>query len=77
VNFQIDWRNRCPVGHCLFAGYANGYNGYFPAIVAATQGGYGAGGFITWLQPGAGNAMVDDAVVSVYKMLGRFEDDPR
>jgi neutral ceramidase len=77
VNFQIDWRNRCPVSHCLFAGYANGYNGYFPTIVAATRGGYGADGFMTWLQPGAGDAMVDDAVVSVYKMLGRFGDDPR
>jgi len=77
VNFQIDWRNRCPVEHCLFAGYANGYNGYFPTIVAATRGGYGADGFMTWLQPGAGDAMVDDAVVNVYRMLGRFGDDPR
>jgi neutral ceramidase len=77
VNYQINWRDRCPVEYCLFAGYANGYFGYFPTIHAATLGGYGAGDFMTWLQPGAGNIMVDNAVVEVYQMLGRLTDDPR
>lgn len=77
VEYQMDWRSRCPVDDCLFAGYANGYFAYFPTIKAATIGGYGAGDFMTYLQPGAGDAMVDNAVVDVYKMLGRLTDTPK
>ena len=76
VNFQMDWRARCPVGDCLFLGYANGYFGYFPTIRAATEGGYGAASTSTWIEPGAGERMVDHAVVKVYEMLGLLTDAP-
>jgi len=42
VDFQMNWRDRCPVPHALLLGYTNGYNGYFPTIAAASRGGYGA-----------------------------------
>jgi len=32
VEFQTRWRDACPVADCLFAGYANGYFGYFPTF---------------------------------------------
>jgi hypothetical protein len=76
VNFQMDWRARCPVSDCFFLGYANAYFGYFPTIRAATEGGYGAAGSSTWIEPGAGERMVDHAVIRIYDMLGLFADMP-
>lgn len=76
VDFQINWRDRCPVRDAFFLGYANGYVGYFPTIRMASLGGYGAGSATTWVEPGAGERLVDHAVVKVYEMLGRLTDLP-
>ena len=76
VEFQINWRDRCPVRDAFFLGYANGYFGYFPTIVAAAQGGYGGADATAWIEVGAGERMVDHAVISIYKMLGRLPDAP-
>jgi neutral ceramidase len=76
VEFQINWRQRCPVSDCFFLGYANGYFGYFPTILASTEGGYGAASLSTWIEPGAGERMVDHAVLKVYQMLGLLSDSP-
>jgi len=76
VDFQKNWRDRCPVSTALFLAYTNGYYGYFPTIRASTLGGYGADTVTTWVEPGAGERMVDDAVVRTYKMLGRLRSMP-
>jgi hypothetical protein len=76
VDFQTNWRDRCPVAHALLLGYTNGYNGYFPTIAAASRGGYGAASASTWVELGAGERMVDNAVARVYEMLGRLSDLP-
>jgi neutral ceramidase len=76
VNFQINWRQRCPVAHAFFLGYTNGYFGYFPTIRMASLGGYGAASASTWLEVGAGERMVDRAVVHMYEMLGRLYSEP-
>jgi hypothetical protein len=76
VDFQRNWRDRCPVPHAFFLGYANGYYGYFPTIRAAPMGGYGAGSSSTWLEVGAGERMVDHAVTTIYKMQGKLVDSP-
>ena len=76
VNFQIDWRNRCPVADSLFLAYTNGYYGYLPTIRAAARGGYGASGATTWLQVGAGEQMVDHALVRAYELLGQLQRAP-
>ena len=76
VDFQMNWRDRCPVRHALFLGYTNGYNGYFPTIAAASRGGYGAASASTWVEPGSGERMVDNAVARVYEMLGKLSDLP-
>ncbi|MFZ0518071.1 MAG: neutral/alkaline non-lysosomal ceramidase N-terminal domain-containing protein [Acidobacteriaceae bacterium] len=76
VQFQTDWRDRCPVSACFFLGYTNGYYGYFPTILAATEGGYGAQSATTWAQVGTGERMVNQAVVEIYRMLGRLQDAP-
>lgn len=76
VDFQINWRDRCPVDDAFFLGYANGYFGYFPTLRAASEGGYGTASATTWMEVGAGERMVDHALVRVYEMLGRLTDMP-
>ncbi|MFB3922458.1 MAG: neutral/alkaline non-lysosomal ceramidase N-terminal domain-containing protein [Terriglobia bacterium] len=76
VEYQIDWRNRCPVRDAFFFGYTNGGFGYFPTIDAASWGGYGAGNTATWVSPDAGARMVNHAIIKVYEMLGRLSDTP-
>jgi hypothetical protein len=76
VDFQISWRDRAPVREALFLGYANGYVGYFPTIRGAAMGGYGAASATTWVEVGAGERMVDHALVRLYEMIGRLRDKP-
>lgn len=76
VDFDIDFRARSPVRSSFFVGYANGYFGYFPTIQAAVVGGYGADTVVTRAQVGAGEAMVDHAVVTLYEKLGRLRSIP-
>jgi hypothetical protein len=76
VEFQMDWRNRCPVSDAFLLGYSGGDFGYFPTIRAATYGGYGAGNTATRVELGAGERMVNSALIRVYEFLGRLTDTP-
>jgi hypothetical protein len=76
VDFQINWHQRCPVPHAFLLGYTNGYLGYFPTMRMASLGGYGAASASTWLEVGAGERMVDRAIVHTYEMLGRLFREP-
>ena len=76
VDFQTNWRDRCPVPTALLLGYTNGYNGYFPTVAAASRGGYGAASASTWVEIGAGERLVDRSVAKVYEMLGRLTNMP-
>ncbi|PYX28451.1 MAG: hypothetical protein DMG77_15780 [Acidobacteria bacterium] len=76
VNFQINWRDRCPVPDVFFLGYTNGYFDYLPTIDAAAEGGYGAADSNTYLEVGAGEQILRHALVRVYEMLGRLKDEP-
>ncbi|HTU03468.1 MAG TPA: neutral/alkaline non-lysosomal ceramidase N-terminal domain-containing protein [Candidatus Sulfotelmatobacter sp.] len=77
VDFQVGWRSRCPVRNCFFLGYTNGYFDYFPTILAASQGGYGAGDSNTYVAVGAGERMLDQALVRIHQMLGELNQAPR
>jgi neutral ceramidase len=76
VDFQESWRARCPVSTALFFGYTNGYHGYFPTIAAASRGGYGAASASTWVEVGAGERMVDWALIQTYRMMGKYSTLP-
>jgi hypothetical protein len=76
VYFQLTLRDRCPVKDCLLLGYANGYYDYFPTILAASQGGYGAGDSTTYVSVGAGEHMLDHALIRIYEMLGTLKPVP-
>ena len=75
VEFQMNWRARCPAPHCILLGYANGFFSYLPTIQAAAEGGHG-GALWTRVEPGAGERMIDNAVVRTYEMLGRLKKAP-
>lgn len=77
VDFQIDWRVRCPVGETFFVGYTNGYLDYLPTIRAASEGGYGAGDSNTYVAVGAADQMLRDSLVHIYGMLGKWSELPQ
>lgn len=76
VDFQKEWRRRCPVPDAFFFGYANAHYDYFPTIRQAALGGYGAASSSTQIEPDAGAIMLNHAVVKVYEMLGKLTDAP-
>ncbi len=59
----------------LFFGYANGELGYFPTIRAAAQGGYGATE-ATLVEVGAGERLVDRALIDLAALAGRWARSP-
>lgn len=76
VDFQIDWRARCPVRDAFFLGYTNGYFDYIPTLQAAAAGGYGAADSDTYVEVGAGQLMLDHALAKVDEMLGKLKELP-
>ncbi len=60
----------------IFIGYCNGHHMYFPTIEAAAEGGYGADSAVSWVSIGAGEEMMNHALVTIYKMLGKFSNLP-
>jgi hypothetical protein len=76
VQFQTAIKTRSPVANSFLVGYTNGYHGYFPTIRDAAAGGYG-GKTATYAEPGAGERLTDEALITLYKMTGQLHDVPR
>jgi len=76
VELQMRFRARSPLAQTLFAGYSNGYFGYFPTIEAAAEGGYGANNIMASVEVGAGERMINQALVGLNRLLGRLRDTP-
>lgn len=76
VELGLNFRDRAPAKHAFFAGYFNGYHGYFPTIRAAVEGGYGAEGLVARIEVGAGEAMVNSAIVRLLTMQGMLKPEP-
>lgn len=68
---------RSYVKHTFFFGYCNGYSMYFPTIEAASEGGYGADPGVALAELGAGEQMMDRALINIYRLQGRFAREPR
>jgi len=77
VEFGQAFRDRSPAAFSLFAGYANGYHGYFPTIRAAVEGGYGAEGLVSRAEVGAGETMLDTGLIRLYTLLGQLKPLPK
>jgi len=76
VQFQTDLKARSPIKDTFLVGYTNGFYGYFPTIRDAAAGGYG-GKTATYVAPGAGERLTDEALIALYKMTDQLHDLPR
>jgi neutral ceramidase len=65
-------KERSYVKDTLFFGYCNGHHMYFPTIEAASEGGYGGDATVAPVQIGAGEQMMNQALINIYTMLGKF-----
>ena len=65
-------KERSYVDDTLFFGYCNGHHMYFPTIEAASEGGYGGDAPVAPVQIGAGEQMMNQALINIYTMLGKF-----
>jgi len=68
---------RSYVKHTLFFGYCNGHGMYFPTIEAASEGGYGADPGVSLAELGAGERMMDKALLNIYLLQGKFSRERR
>jgi hypothetical protein len=68
-------KERAYVPHTFFFGYCNGHHMYFPTIEAASEGGYGADPATSPVKLGAGEEMINQALLNLYVMLGKFPDE--
>ena len=55
----------------FFFGYCNGHHMYFPTQEAITLGGYGADPAVSWVEPGAGEQMIDKALANIEEMVAQ------
>ncbi len=59
----------------LLVGYCNGHCMYFPTIEAAAEGGYGADPEVSFVALGAGEAVINAALIDLYLMQGKFKGE--
>lgn len=81
VQHQLDLAEKSPIEHTSLLGLA--YNGsgipftiYLPTIQAAKEGGYGADSG-TFLEVGAGERLVNEAIASMQELTGAFPKHPK
>ena len=73
ANHSIRLKERARVKQVLFFGYCNGYHQYFPTIEAVAEGGYGADQAVSPVAVGAGEQLMNTALVWIYEMLGQIK----
>jgi neutral ceramidase len=57
----------------VFFGFSNGHHLYFPTIEGVAEGGYGADAQVAWVEVGAPEMMMNDALQLLYYMRGQME----
>jgi hypothetical protein len=75
VEHGLRFKRESRVKDTVFAGYTNGALGYFPTIRAAAEGGYGATE-ATIVEVGAGEGLVNRALIDLYSLLGKLPAIP-
>ena len=73
-NHAIRLKQRARVKQLFFFGYANGYHQYFPTIEAVAEGGYGADKPVSPVAVGAGEQIMNTALIWIYEMLGKIKN---
>lgn len=70
----IRLKQRARLKGIFFGSCVNGYHQYFPTIEAVAEGGYGADATVSPVEIGAGERMMDAALIWLYRMAGRIRD---
>lgn len=68
---SLHLKRRARLEHLFFLGYCNDYQQYFPTIEAVAEGGYGAD-YVAPIEVGAGERMMDRALILLYQMRGQL-----
>jgi hypothetical protein len=71
----LSLKRRARLDHLFFLGYCNDYQQYFPTIEATTEGGYGTAPTQSPAETGAGERVIDRALVLLYQMRGLLPAD--
>jgi hypothetical protein len=66
-------KRRARLEHLCFLGYCNDYHQYYPTIEAAAEGGYGTEPYIGTSEIGAGEKIMDRALLQLYRMRGKLK----
>jgi hypothetical protein len=72
-NHALRLKERARLKQLFFFGYANGYHQYFPTIEAVAEGGYGADNTVSPVEIGAGEKLMNTALLWIYQMLGKIK----
>jgi neutral ceramidase len=73
----IRLKERARMKELLFFGYCNGYDQYFPTIEAVAESGYGTENTSAPAAVGAGENLMDTALVWIYEMRGEIAPAPQ
>jgi hypothetical protein len=71
---SLQLKRRARLEHVFFLGYCNDYHQYFPTIEATSEGGYGTDVPVAMADFGAGEAMMNRALVHLYQMRGKLKE---
>lgn len=66
----VNLKRRARLPHLFVLGYCNDYQQYFPTIQAVSEGGYGTGLPVSVAELGAGEKMMDRALIHLYQLRG-------
>jgi hypothetical protein len=69
---SLGLRRRARLEHLLFLGYCNDYQQYFPTIESAAEGGYGTAPPVGMAELGAGERVMDRALLHLYRLRDRL-----
>jgi neutral ceramidase len=70
----LSLRRRARMENVLFCAYCNDYQQYFPTIEAVTEGGYGTAPPVAMAELGAGERVIDRALIRLYRLRGMLTE---
>ena len=71
---SLSLKKRARLPFVFFLGYCNDYHQYFPTIEGSAEGGYGAVPPINMAEVGAGEKIIDRALLQLYQLRGLLGD---
>ena len=72
TSHAIQLKRRARLEHLFVFGYCNDYQQYFPTIEAVAEGGYGADTTVSPVEIGAGERMMDQALIDLLELQGKM-----